>query len=138
MYAIRSYYVTDFSYSKSFKKPTRFTIQLNEEQHIELQPIHLQYINHSCSPNVYFNTQKMQLIALREIKKGDEIVYFYPSTEWKMTEEFLCTCKSNNCLKQIKGAAFLPYDIITRYEISDYIQRKSTQAYNNLPFKNLN
>lgn len=59
-------------------------------------------INHSCSPNGFIRG-KNELVALRNIKKGEEIFYDYSTTmndekiprseQWKMK----CKCKSNNC-----------------------------------------
>jgi SET domain-containing protein len=40
----------------------------------------MQYINHSCDPNVAFDTTAFKLVALKDIKAGDELVFFYPST----------------------------------------------------------
>jgi hypothetical protein len=45
-----------------------------------LNPEWLQYINHSCDPNVAFDTAAFKLIALKDVKPGDELCFFYPST----------------------------------------------------------
>ena len=34
----------------------------------------------------------MRLTALRPISEGDELTFFYPSTEWAMAEPFECGC----------------------------------------------
>src|SRR5678815_4902392 len=61
-------------------EPTYLTVQVGVRKHITLQPEFLQYINHSCEPNVFFNTDSMELIALKSILPGDELCFFYPST----------------------------------------------------------
>ena len=64
--------------------PTRYTVQVGVFEHLQLEPEPLRYINHSCHPNVTFDVRQMMIRALRPIAPGDEIVYFYPSTEWDM------------------------------------------------------
>lgn len=52
--------------------------QVGPTQHIMLSPEWLQYINHSCDPNVFFDTASFKLIALKDIAAGDELCFFYP------------------------------------------------------------
>ena len=94
-----------------------------------LTPEFLQYINHSCSPNVFFDTKNMVVIALRKIEIGEEFSFFYPSTEWSMDRGFDCLCKSENCLKYIQGAAHLPPEILAEYQLSEYIEEKLKNQY---------
>lgn len=104
--------------------PTYLTVQVDVGKHITLQPEFLQYINHSCDPNVFFDTTLMQLVALKELNPGDEMTFFYPSTEWQMTQSFNCYCGSPNCLGDIRGAAYLSEDIIKQYRFTDFIQQQ--------------
>ena len=106
------------------EKPTRFTIQVGETEHIELQPVFLQFINHSCKPNLFFDIVLMQLTCLEKINPGDELSYFYPSTEWKMQEPFYCHCNKGSCLGKITGAAFLPQHLISHYKFTPFILNK--------------
>lgn len=106
------------------KEPTYLTVQVDVGKHITLQPEFLQYINHSCDPNVFFDTTLMKVVALKEIKAGEEMTFFYPSTEWKMTQSFNCYCGSSNCLGNIKGAAFLSEEVWKRYRLTDFIQQQ--------------
>jgi len=85
--------------------PNRYTVQINSDQHIETPE--LSVLNHSCDPNVFIDTQDMCIYALKPIFKGDELTFFYPSTEWEMDKPFECQCGSENCLNQIQGAKFL-------------------------------
>ena len=97
------------------------TVQTGINKHITLQPEFLQYINHSCDPNVFFDTTAMNLVALKAIQQGDEFTFFYPSTEWDMAQPFECHCGSRQCLKYIRGAAYLTHEILQRYKLSDFI-----------------
>lgn len=108
--------------------PNRYTVQINEKEHLELNPEYLQYINHSCEPNVFFDTTKMVLITLRPITAGEELTFFYPSTEWKMTEPFDCLCQSPHCLGRIGGAAYLAKANIEKYRLTNYVLEKYALA----------
>lgn len=113
-----------FSAKEIHPVPSRYTVQVNETQHIILSPDFLQYTNHSCNPNAFFNTTTMELIALRAIAPGDEFTFFYPSTEWFMAEPFTCGCGEPCCINTIKGAQELTNEILNRYRLTDFIQRK--------------
>jgi hypothetical protein len=66
---------------------------------------------------------------LRAIRKGDELFYFYPSTEWEMAEPFQCLCGSPNCLGRIAGAAHLSKDVIQNYRFSVFISQQLNNKY---------
>ncbi|KAF9921233.1 hypothetical protein FBU30_008778 [Linnemannia zychae] len=44
------------------------TVQVGRDQHIELNS-DLVYLNHSCDPSISFDTDKMQVIAIKDIKE---------------------------------------------------------------------
>ncbi len=105
-------------------KVTYLTVQVDEDKHITLQPEFLQYINHSCSPTVFFDTTLMQLVCLSEVNPGDEFTFFYPSTEWEMVQPFACYCGSSNCLSVIQGASHIKDEVLDQYRLTDFIKRK--------------
>ena len=119
--------IAEFSAGTIGAEPTYLTVQIDVGKHITLQPEFLQYINHSCAPNVFFNTTTLQLIALKEIGKDEEMTFFYPSTEWKMVQPFQCYCGSPACLGEIRGAAFLPKNVWKQYRLTDFIHRQLTK-----------
>ncbi len=108
-------------------QPTYLTVQVGEDAHVELSPTILQYMNHSCSPNAFFDTTRMEVRALSSLKAGDELSFFYPSSEWHMVQPFECLCGSAQCLHVIAGADSIQDDILNRYELTDYIQSKRAQ-----------
>lgn len=59
---------------------------------------------HSCDPNAYVDWAKLQLRALKDIKKGEIISYHYGTSEddYKVGE-FKCECGSKDCLIFFKG-----------------------------------
>ena len=59
-----------------------------------LEGIPERFVNHSCEPNAYINN--LRYIALRDIKKGEEITEDYSkNTNGKI--EFKCRCGSESC-----------------------------------------
>ena len=64
------------------------------------------YINHSCNPNSFiaFKESGPFLLALKPIRKGEEVTYNYLTTEWDMgTHYFQCRCGAEDCIGFIKG-----------------------------------
>jgi SET domain len=116
--------IAEFSAGTIAAEPTYLTVQVDVGKHITLQPEFLQYINHSCTPNVFFDTTRMELVALKEIQQGEEMTFFYPSTEWEMKQPFNCYCGSSNCVGQVRGAAFLPKNVWRNYRLTDFIQQQ--------------
>jgi hypothetical protein len=128
LFVLRAYQagdiIADFSAGTISSTPTYLTVQISEEKHITLQPEFLQYINHSCEPNVFFDTTLMKLVALKHISVNEELTFFYPSTEWKMDQPFRCYCRNACCLGQISGAAYLSPESIKHYRFTDFIQQQ--------------
>ncbi|WP_437959940.1 SET domain-containing protein-lysine N-methyltransferase [Sorangium sp. So ce119] len=109
-------------------RPDRMTLQLSQHQHIDLEPGFLAFINHSCDPNAYFDVELRALVALRPIAPGDEIAFFYPSTEWAMSSPFECRCGSARCLRRIAGASELPPAVLAEYRLAPHIARQLAQG----------
>jgi len=127
LYANKSFEINEtltfFTAGEVFTEPNPQTIQTGSHKHITLVPRFLQYIRHSCEPNVFFNTTKMKLICVKPIHIGDELCVFYPSSEWKMSQLLICNCGSPNCLEIIQGAAYLSQDEISKYDFTDFIRQ---------------
>ncbi|KUR73018.1 hypothetical protein AQZ52_07430 [Novosphingobium fuchskuhlense] len=113
--------LAQFGARETLATPNYLTVQTGPETHILLAPEHLQYINHSCEPNVFFDTTRMEIIALRDIAAGEECTFFYPSTEWTMDRAFDCLCGSSACLGRIAGADMLDADALERYAFNQHI-----------------
>ncbi|XYI01583.1 SET domain-containing protein-lysine N-methyltransferase [Sorangium sp. So ce1128] len=108
-------------------RPSRMTLQLSEHQHIELTPGFLAFTNHSCDPNACFDVERRALVALRPIAPGDEVTFFYPSTEWTMASPFECHCGTARCLRRIAGASQLPPGALSEYRVAPHIARQLAQ-----------
>ncbi|KAK4190235.1 post-SET domain-protein [Podospora australis] len=84
--------------------PTYATVQMGRDSHLNLNS-DLLYINHSCDPSLIFDTANLAVIAgPRGLEVGDELTFFYPSTEWSMSQPFSCFCGSPSCKGTISGA----------------------------------
>jgi hypothetical protein len=102
-------------------KPTQHTVQAGRYKHIEVGII--ASLNHSCNPNIVLDTTNMLIIAARDISIGDELTFFYPSTEWEMAVPFICACGSTNCIHVVAGARYLSPAVLERYFLNQHIRR---------------
>lgn len=116
--------VFQFNAKNIVAKPSYLTVQLEDHKHFSLDPDFLQYMNHSCDPNMFMDTDHLRLIALKDIHIGDELTFFYPSTEWEMDQPFICNCGSTKCQQFIGGAYSFKPEVILQYQLTDYIKRK--------------
>jgi hypothetical protein len=103
--------LTSITTSTSYPEKTWATVQTSPMQHIALNSA-LLYMNHSCDPSVEIDvkTLDVRVVAKRDLKKGDHITFFYPSTEWEMARGFDCECGSDHCLGHIDGARSMGAD----------------------------
>jgi hypothetical protein len=76
------------------------------------------YLNHSCNPNaaVHKVGNRLLLVAVRQIRRGEEIVIDYSTTLgdddiWTMR----CRCGSAICRKTIRNLGSLPEAVRARY-----------------------
>jgi hypothetical protein len=113
-----------FSSSEVMENPTRFTLQLSEHRHILLSPQLLWFINHSCAPNIFFDTSAMEVVCLEDIEEGEELCFFYPSTEWSMAEPFNCLCGAPGCLGRSSGAIDLTDEALESHRLTFYVRKK--------------
>lgn len=105
------------------RNPERHTVQTGPATHALVDPVALRFTNHSCDPNVIFDTNALCVRAIRTIPAGGEITSFYPATEWHMAVPFHCACGSARCLGTIAGADCLPADVLACYELSGHIRQ---------------
>ena len=65
--------IVAFNASKIVDTPNYLTVQVSEHKHIHLFPEYLQYVNHCCEPNVFFNTTTMQLECDFPVPPNDKL-----------------------------------------------------------------
>jgi len=120
--------IADMSHSTRVPHTAYSTVQCGSgpEENIELNS-DLVYVNHSCEPNVAFDlssedVSQWHVRALRPIKAGESLTFFYPSTEWNMAQPFDCLCGSTGCLGRVEGAIRLSAaELSTRGFINPWI-----------------
>ncbi|KAI9272437.1 hypothetical protein BY458DRAFT_455442 [Sporodiniella umbellata] len=110
----------------------RYTsVQVSETKHIELNS-DLVYMNHSCEPSVILDIDRMSVIAVKDLAEGDELTFFYPSTEWDMIQPFSCWCGSPKCIKTVQGAKHLSTETLKQFclskHIAQYLEKRNTSA----------
>ncbi len=114
--------IADLAGAQRVGTATRYTVQIGEHAHID-GLWQFAFLNHACDPNVLLDTGTLQLRAARGIATGEELRYFYPSTEWQMAEPFICACGAAACLGAISGAADLPAVVLDRHVLNAHIER---------------
>jgi SET domain-containing protein len=81
--------------------------------------------NHSCDPNVGL-TGQIGLIAMRDIKVGEEICLDYAMCDGSNYDEFACSCGVPGCRGRVTGEDWKRPELWERYEgyFSPYLQRR--------------
>jgi hypothetical protein len=109
-------------------KANRYTIQIGRDRHADAGK--LSALNHSCDPNVILDTERLLMIARYDIEPGDELSYFYPSTEWEMDAPFICLCGASNCIHVVAGARFLPLSTLENHYLNRHIRALMIELLN--------
>ncbi len=82
------------------------------------------YFNHSCAPNTAIvGTRKV--IALRNIKKGEEIAFDYSMTDGDLNWEMKCSCRERNCRQKLHSIQRIDQKVFDRHMpfIPKYFQK---------------
>ena len=79
-------------------------------------------MNHSCAPSTILDTTRMLVFAANDLAAGDELTFFYPSTEWEMSSPFICLCGAPNCIHVVAGARFLPLSTLEDHFLNQHIR----------------
>ena len=83
------------------------------------------YLNHSCDSNAGIKNDR-DIVAIRDIKKGEEIVFDYSTNNidgWTMK----CHCGSKNCRKII--STFDKLDKKSKEKLKDYLPSYIRKKY---------
>lgn len=88
--------------------------------------------NHSCTPNSMISNR--QMIALRDIRIGEEVTYDYGLTEVDLQFHLWCRCGSEACRKLVTNRDFLDVRLVSSGTTSGttsvpaYVVEKSNAA----------
>lgn len=73
------------------------------------------YINHTCSPNIGLKG-KVTAVAMKNIKKSEQITIDYSITEDDPNWNMKCKCGEKNCRKIIQSIRFLSPELFEKYK----------------------
>jgi len=103
-------------------------IQIDEDLYLDPKLHFWQFWNHSCDPNTMLDTEKFQIVAIRDIAVGEEITYHYCTTEFDLlakNEHFQCRCGSENCIGIISGFKHISQELKTTLKpyLANYLKK---------------
>ncbi|KAB8303049.1 hypothetical protein EYC80_004503 [Monilinia laxa] len=102
---------------------TYATVQTSPTTHLNLNS-DLLYINHSCTPSLIFDVENLTiLVGPAGLRPGQDLTFFYPSTEWHMSQAFSCNCGTADCVGEISGAGQMKRSSLEGRWLSGYIRR---------------
>ncbi|WP_193930064.1 SET domain-containing protein-lysine N-methyltransferase [Gloeocapsopsis crepidinum] len=96
-------------------------LQIGKSIYVNLEPPG-RFVNHSCDPNAGIKND-IELVALRNIKAGEEIYFDYSTTMDEDYWSLQCGCGSINCRKVIKDFKHLPYHVKRKYLDLNIVQK---------------
>jgi hypothetical protein len=83
------------------------------------------WINHSCEPNAGMRGQ-VTLVAMRDIRPGEEVCFDYAMTDATAYDEFACRCGSASCRGAVRADDWRRPELAERYRsfFSLYLARR--------------
>lgn len=100
----------DFRGSPLLDHPTRISLQVDEDRHIEGSDDTNAFLNHGCDPTAYYDYSGVYLRAVRDIAAGEEITVNYNAGDYDLHEKFACRCGSAECVGEVRGFRYLSLD----------------------------
>ena len=111
-----------------------YVIQVDDQIHLVslAEPKGIDFINHSCQSNCGMRGS-FQLVARRDISRGEELTLDYSLTEMHPWFTMDCLCKHDKCRGVVTGSDWRKKSIQQEYAgyFSDHIQRRMDLS----PFK---
>ena len=94
--------------------------QIGKRTYIDLNDFS-RLFNHSCDPNTGIR-KISEIVALRDIKKGEEITYDYSSTISPTVWEMECKCGTEKCRKVLGDVLSIPKEQLDTYKKGGFLQ----------------
>ena len=101
-------------------------IQVEDRHFLVPRPIGKgDYVNHSCNPNAGLSGQ-IGLVAMRDIKIGEEVCFDYAMCDTMPYDEFNCLCGASTCRGKVGGNDWQRSELQKRYAgfFSPHVQRR--------------
>lgn len=114
-------------------------LQVGDTKYLDLNKPYI-YINHSCNPNAAI-VRYNDLIAIKNIKEGEEITFDYSANEWQNVQawqdwpgfwKIKCRCGYAKCRKVIQDWAFMPKAWQKKYIKNKWVQDYILKRYSRL------
>jgi uncharacterized protein len=97
------------------------TVQIDWDRYVDPVPP-VKYVNHHCEPNTGLNNG-VDLVALRDIREGEEIRFDYSTCMGEENWTMECKCDSPHCRHLISDFALLPAALQKRYLEMGIVQK---------------
>jgi hypothetical protein len=104
----------------------RVSIQIEEDLYlVTANEGPADWVNHSCDPNSGLIGQVV-LVALRDIRVGEEITFDYATSDGSPYDEFECGCGAKKCRHHVSADDWKLPELQARYagHFSPYVQRR--------------
>lgn len=98
--------IIDFKETKRRGPLECMAIQIGPDRYIDTRPPGV-FVNHSCEPNAGIRTSRF-LIALKDIRRGEEIRYDYSTTMEEGSFSMECRCGKPSCRRVVRDFSTLP------------------------------
>ena len=101
-------------------------IQVEDRHFLVPRPIGKgDYVNHSCNPNAGLSGQ-IGLVAIRDIKIGEEVCFDYAMSDTMPYDEFNCGCGAASCRGTVGGNDWQIPQLQKKYAgyFSPHVQRR--------------
>ena len=116
------------------------SFQTSKTTHAEFNSA-LVYTNHSCSPTVEIQVYEpdaqgnypggvsgeVRVVGDHDLQVGDDVTWFYPSTEWESPRPFKCLCgteergEGKRCIGTQRGSKFLDQGVLQNYFMNKHV-----------------
>ena len=104
------------------------SLSLQVEENLFLVPNPIgegDYVNHCCEPNAGLSGQ-IALVAMRDIRPGEEVCFDYAMSDTTPYDEFDCECGAVHCRGRVTGDDWRIPALQERYAgyFTPYVQRR--------------
>lgn len=114
--------VIDFAETKRRGERECMPIQIDRNAYIDTMAPGC-YVNHSCSPNAGI-LNDYELVALCQIKEGEEIRFDYSTTMHEHSFTMECRCSEQNCRGNVTDFILLPGE-----SQREYLDKRIVMSY---------
>jgi hypothetical protein len=105
--------VIDFAETKRRGPWECMPVQIGQNRYFDTRPPGV-FVNHSCEPNAGIRNDR-DLVALRQIRLGEEVRFDYSTTMEEQSFTMRCLCGTPKCRHVVADFSTLPSDVQERY-----------------------